>query len=458
MYDRPVRPRAPSETVADRYRIIRLLGRGGFATTYEAEDLGSGQRVALKELRLAGVDHWQAVQLFEREARVLRAIDHPRVPAYLDFLAPDEGGGGAAGFDFVLVQTLAPGRTLERLCAAGWRPGEAELIGVIRQILETLDDLHRMAPPVIHRDIKPGNIVRTDDGKVMLVDFGAVRDRLASQTTTAGSFVGTPGYMAPEQLQGQAAPASDLYGLAATAVRLLTGRHPSELPHRRLKLDFRAASAPSPGLAAWLDRALEPAPEDRFPSARAALAALAAPSRTRSSSTWAPARASGSGRLRVLRDEPDALELDVGEAPPGPGTRRADAAVAALVGATTLTVTGLLSRTSRPALLILVALAATALSGAIGLPYLRGRLGRTRLRLDGAEWQVQRRLLGVPWRRARGPIAEVTGLDSAVSLSGGRVGVALRTRRRGHLLLSRPDDATRERLEALVAGWLARRG
>ena len=125
----------------------------------------------------------------------------------------------------------------------------------------------------MHRDIKPDNIIRGEDGRLFLVDFGAVRD---FSTTMGGSstVVGTYGYMAPEQFRGQAVPASDIYAVAATLLHLMTGRSPHELPQAKLKVVFRPHVQAPPALLAWLDRALEPSPEDRFATAAEALHAL----------------------------------------------------------------------------------------------------------------------------------------------------------------------------------------
>ena len=257
-----------------RYRIVRPLGRGAVGTTWEAEPLEGGRRVAIKELRLSRVEDWKLVELFDREARVLAHITHPAVPAYVDHFAVEHDDEHS----FYLVQTLAPGRTLAELAAAGWRADEPELRRIAESLLDILDYLHSRMPPVYHRDIKPENVLREDGGKIWLVDFGSVRDVV--RATTGGSTVaGTFGYMAPEQLRGVARPESDLYGLASTLLFVASGASPSQMPQRKLKVDFRSHVRVSAPLAAWLERMIEPAPEDRFPSARRALIELRTPSR-----------------------------------------------------------------------------------------------------------------------------------------------------------------------------------
>lgn len=288
--------------IGGRYRLVRELGRGGFAVTWEAVDVTTQAPVAVKLLSLRTVDHWKAVELFEREARVLRNLDHPQIPKYLDFIAPGEGGD-----QFVLVQALAPGRSLAELVKSGWRPTEAEARELADQLLAILEYLHGRSPPVVHRDLKPANIVRDANGRVSLIDFGSVRDRLAGASEHA-STAGTFGYMAPEQLTGRATPASDLYGLGATLVNVLSHRAPDELPQRELRIDFRAAVSVSPGFERFLGRLLAPAPEQRYASARAARDALA----SRATSSDRSQRLGSFAAERISATvEPDALLVDI---------------------------------------------------------------------------------------------------------------------------------------------------
>ncbi len=260
----------PGDVIRDRFRIDDTLGQGGFAVTWRGTDLTTGQSVAIKELSIRAVQQWRAIELFEREARVLRNLDHPNIPAYVDFITPDASTGQDT---FVLVQALAPGRSLADRIRDGWRATEDEARAIARTLLQVLSYLHGLSPPAIHRDIKPQNIILDDAGQAMLVDFGAVRDTLATESEV-GSVAGTFGYMAPEQFAGRVSPASDLYGLGATLVHLLSHRAPAELPMQGLRLDFRPFVSVSDPFAAFLDRLLAPSPEERFPSAKAGLDAL----------------------------------------------------------------------------------------------------------------------------------------------------------------------------------------
>jgi serine/threonine protein kinase len=261
------------DMIRDRYRILKLLGQGGMGMTYAAEDQSSGRQVAVKVLSLRQLTDWKALELFEREARVLENLNHPAIPAYLDHFQIDLPQDRL----FYLVQDIAEGESLADLVQRGWRANEAEVKQIAVQVLQILDYLHRLTPPVIHRDIKPQNIIRRRDGQIFLVDFGSVQDAYRNTLTAGGTFVGTFGYMPPEQFRGKAYFASDLYALGATLLFLLTGRSPADLPQKRMKLDFRKQVQISPEFADWLERMVEPILEDRFQSAQAALDALQTP-------------------------------------------------------------------------------------------------------------------------------------------------------------------------------------
>ena len=249
------------------YSLVGTLGSGAFGTTYEAIRKKDGKRVAVKRVELRTLEDWKSLELFEREARVLRGLNHPGIPGYIDFEHDAEGQS------FNLVQELAPGRTLRDLVEAGWRPDEAQVQNIAEQLLDILVYLQGRQPAVFHRDIKPDNVVLGDDGRVSLVDFGAVRDMV--HTISGGTtIVGTFGYMAPEQLRSQADARTDLYGLGTTLLFLLTRREPGELPQSRMRFSIEAVTSVSRPFSAWLSRLVEPFAEDRFVDARAALRSL----------------------------------------------------------------------------------------------------------------------------------------------------------------------------------------
>jgi serine/threonine protein kinase len=253
-----------------QYQIRGILGEGGSGITYQAKIVGTDRLVALKELSLQQMTDWKALELFEREAQVLAKLDHPAIPKYIDYFAIDT----TQNRSFYIVQELAPGKTLAAWLKTGWRCKEAEVKNIAAQLLEILIYLQGLYPPVVHRDLKPSNILRTAEGKISLVDFGAVQQTYHNTFMRGSTVVGTFGYMAPEQFRGQALPATDLYGLGATILSLLTNRSPAELAAEELKINFRGQIQVSESFADWLEKMLEPDTANRFTSATAAFTEL----------------------------------------------------------------------------------------------------------------------------------------------------------------------------------------
>src|SRR5271166_4568680 len=233
-----------------RYVIVGILGEGSQGRTFDGVDKQVGQAVAIKRFNVRGARAWKDVDLAERETRVLQSLAHPNLPRYVDHFEED----GA----LYLVTRKIDGQNLAALRRQGARFGEAEALRLLDDAARALTYLHGRSPPVVHRDIKPANVVRRPDGSYALVDFGAVRDSLRPEG--GSTVVGTFGYMAPEQFQGRALPASDVYGVGATVLSLLAGAEPEALPHRGLAIDVRAAlgGRVSERLTRILERMLEP--------------------------------------------------------------------------------------------------------------------------------------------------------------------------------------------------------
>ena len=262
----------PQEVIHQKYRILDTLGQGGVGITYLAQDLESGNNLALKVLSLRRMTDWKKIELFERESQILSQLNHPAIPRYLDYFKIETDNDNS----FYIAQQLAPGKSLAELVENGYYFDESEVRYIAIQILDILIYLHSFSPPVIHRDIKPQNIIRGDNGKVFLVDFGAVADTYHNTVTGGSTVVGTFGYMAPEQFRGQAFPSTDLYSLGTTLLYLLTKKHPSDLPQKHLKIDFifQIKVRLSPGFIRWLDNIIEPVAESRFSDAETASAIL----------------------------------------------------------------------------------------------------------------------------------------------------------------------------------------
>ncbi len=261
--------------IANRYRILHKLGEGGSGITYKALDLTTTKYVAVKVLSLRHIQEWKQIELFEREASILQQLDYPSIPKYLDYFQVDTENDRL----FYIVREFAVGYSLATLVEErSWQPDEATVKQITIQILEVLVYLQQEIPPVIHRDIKPENLVyrfgkNKSTGTISLIDFGAVRE-IYHNTVIGKTIVGTYGYMAPEQLRGQAYLSTDLYGLGMTLILLLTGQYPSELPQKKLKIDFRASVRVSKDFGNWLDRLVEPNYKNRIPSAEVALEIL----------------------------------------------------------------------------------------------------------------------------------------------------------------------------------------
>jgi len=306
------------EIIRNRYQVVTTIGTGGMATTYAAVDLSNSQRVALKVLSLEHTDDWKTIELFEREAKVLANLHHPFIPRYLDYFELDYAGDNAPAYPsdrrFYLVQELVEGESLAALVARSWQLDEADVKDIAKQILDILVYLHSLSPPVIHRDIKPQNIIRDSHGKIYLVDFGAVQAVYRNTISVGGTFVGTLGYMSPEQLRGRVVTASDLYSLGCSLVFLLTGKLPTDLPQKRMKLDFRDQTDISTHFADWLEKLIEPAVSDRFPDTVTALTTLNAKSVQTLSKAKQSAIADRIGnRIAIHRQDEGQIQITVTE-------------------------------------------------------------------------------------------------------------------------------------------------
>ena len=255
-----------------RYVVRGVLGEGAQGTTYDAVDAREGRPVAIKRFDVRGAKSWKDVELAEREARVLATIDHPLVPRYFEHFEENDS--------LYLVMEKIEGETLEAMRARSGPLPEDEVRRFLTCADRALSYLHGRSSPVVHRDVKPRNVVRRPDGSYVFVDFGTVSELISRRG--ASTVVGTIGYMAPEQLQGRAMPVSDVYAVGASALTALTGADPETLPHRGLKIDVRRAldGRASEAMIAALEQMVEPDPDRRAPSVGAALerSALPAPS------------------------------------------------------------------------------------------------------------------------------------------------------------------------------------
>lgn len=257
----------------DRYRLQTKLGQTTGRQTWLAEDLGTTptQTVIVKLLAFADQMNWETLKLFEREASILRQLDHPKIPKYQNYFSIDD-----RVLWFGLVQDYIPGNSLKDLLVQGQRFSQTEVRKIASEILAILIYLHELSPPVLHRDLKPSNLILGEDQQIYMIDFGAVQDRAAVEGATF-TVVGTYGYAPIEQFGGRTVPASDLYSLGATLIHLLTGTAPADLPQDKFRIQFNHVVSVSPSLVAWIEKLTDPDVKQRFSTARQALTALKTP-------------------------------------------------------------------------------------------------------------------------------------------------------------------------------------
>ncbi|MBD2200191.1 MULTISPECIES: protein kinase domain-containing protein [Calothrix] len=261
----------------DRYKIIRPLGIGGMGQTYIAEDTQrpNNPLCVVKQLKPASSDPSFLVtarRLFNGEAEILEKLGrvHDQIPQLLAYFETEQ--------EFYLVQDFVDGHPLSSEMLLGERWSESQVIQLLKEVLTILETVHCQG--VIHRDIKPDNLIRRQDGKLCLIDFGAVKQiqiHQASHSQMIGQTIGigTPGYMPTEQSKGKPRPSSDLYALGMVVIQALTGILPSQLLEDKdgetIWCDQAEVSA---GLASFLKKMVRYHFKERFETATEALQAL----------------------------------------------------------------------------------------------------------------------------------------------------------------------------------------
>ena len=267
----------PGAVLNNRYRIVKLLGQGGFGTMYRAWDMTLGRPCALKE----NLDANPEIQRqFLREAKILANLSHPNLPRVNDYFI--EGQGQYLAMDYIEGRDLQ-----EMLEERGAALPEDQVLPWIQQICDALTYLHTQKPPVVHRDIKPANIRIAPSGKAMLVDFGIAKIYDPNSKTTQGAQAVTPGFSPYEQYgQGSTDARSDVYALGATLYTLLTGAEPPESIQRVVRDPLVLPRQRNPTISlrtsAALMGSLKMDPAQRFQSAadfKAALGPTAQPAR-----------------------------------------------------------------------------------------------------------------------------------------------------------------------------------
>jgi serine/threonine protein kinase, bacterial len=236
------------------YQILKTLGVGGMGTTYLAWD--TAKMLVLKEMNADMVEIPKARELFEREAKILQSLHHPGIPQYYDFFV-------ATGRKYLAME-LIHGQDLDLYIIEHGTVTLTQAIDWMIQLCEILGYIHQQQPPLIHRDVKPANIlVRAIDKRIFLLDFGAVKEI----GTLGGTKIGAPDYMAPEQNNGQPCTQSDLYAIGPTLIFLLTGRNPAdflELQPDGYRFNLASIPAITPPFQCLIDKVTQRRVRDRY--------------------------------------------------------------------------------------------------------------------------------------------------------------------------------------------------
>jgi len=255
----------PHTILQERYEILAVQGVGGMGAVYRARDLRFSavtKIVAVKEMSNVAPDprlRRLGIQNFEREANILASLSHPSIPKIFDYFS--EGNRSYLILEFI------EGQALDDLLEERRQPyGQEEVVDWALQVCDVLAYLHSQKPPVIFRDMKPGNLMLRHDGRIMVIDFGIAK---VFEHGQRGTMIGTEGYSPPEQYRGVAEPRGDLYALGATMHHLLTARDPRLEPpftfHERPIRLFNPGV--SPEVEAVIMKALAYDVQDRFASA-----------------------------------------------------------------------------------------------------------------------------------------------------------------------------------------------
>ncbi|MFF5250330.1 serine/threonine protein kinase [Streptosporangium sp. NPDC000095] len=267
---------AQGTTLAGRYRLSTRIGAGGMGEVWKGEDIVLARTVAVKVLLPGRTDDPGFLVRFQGEARAMATINHPGVVDVYDYGVHEVPGAGATAY---LVMKFVDGEPLDRLLGRLRRIAPGAAMDLIAQAASALQAVHDQG--IVHRDIKPGNLLVRSDGTLVLTDFGIARSDSASRLTDAGMVLGTAAYCAPEQAEGApVTPAVDIYALGVVAYECLAGQRPfdGDTPVTIALKHIRETPPPlppdvPPAARALVERSLAKDPARRFPSAAAMSAA-----------------------------------------------------------------------------------------------------------------------------------------------------------------------------------------
>jgi serine/threonine protein kinase len=283
---------APHVPLPDRFRVTGHIANGGMAAVWAAEDAILGRGVAVKLLAPHYADDPSAVERFQREARAAaRLSGHPHVVTIYDV-------GDHGGRPYIVMEHM-DGGSLADVLRGGARPDRREALTWLREAATALDAAHEQG--IVHRDVKPGNLLLDERGRLAVGDFGIARVALEETLTATGQLLGTAAYISPEQISGRpATPASDRYSLGVVAYQLLTGTRPLDADNVAAQARAQVEDEPDPptrraadlprAVDAVLLRALAKEPAERWPTATAFVDALERALAPAASEATAPTR------------------------------------------------------------------------------------------------------------------------------------------------------------------------
>lgn len=252
------------------YQLTKQIGSGAFGETWLAQrsdhHTGEPALFVIKQLKMNRVDHWSAIERFHREANLMKQLDHPGIPNYIDFIEEE---------DFIgIVQEYISGNTLEDLILKHPEKFTQNMIqSILTQGLEILSYLQSLSPAIIHRDISPKNCILDQNNKLYLIDFGSVQKSYLYSSDSV-TCMGTFGYMAPEQLRGQATIQSDLFSFGMVILTLIAQKPVTQLPvdNNTGKIDInQILKSESKAMREMILQLTALGPEKRFKTAQHAL-------------------------------------------------------------------------------------------------------------------------------------------------------------------------------------------
>lgn len=247
------------DLVDGKYRIIAQTGKGGMSTVWLALNEAVNKQWAIKEVKKSSSSTSDQIikQNLVTEAGILRHLKHPHLPSIVDIFNEDD--------TFLIVMDYIEGRTLSDILKEQGRQPQADVVDWALQICSVFKYLHGLNPPIIYRDMKPGNVMLKPDGNIMVIDFGTARE-YKHESGEDTIHLGTKGYAAPEQFQDnhqQTDPRTDIYNLGATMYHLVTGKNPSKPPFKFLPIR-QVDRTLSSGLESIILKCVAPDPNERY--------------------------------------------------------------------------------------------------------------------------------------------------------------------------------------------------